>query len=68
MWNFHIDDYQGKHRYNMILGCNTFLKINIDLCLSYNTIRDNGGAYKVYTAPTKDVLEINFNFTSSWIK
>ena len=38
-WNFHVDDSQGYHRYNMILVCEIFSELNIDLCFYNNTIR-----------------------------
>ena len=43
-------------------------KIDIDLCLSDNTIGKNKGAYKGFTTPIKEVLKINFNFSSNWLK
>ena len=38
MWDFHVDDLQGTHRYNAILGNNILSKLNIDLWLFDNTI------------------------------
>ena len=37
----------------MIIGWYLLLELNIDLCLSNDMIKDNGGAYKGYTAPMK---------------
>ena len=68
MWNLHVDDSQGTHRYNMILGRDIFYEINTSLCFSNNIISGNGGVYKVCTAPVKYVSIINFNCSSVWIK
>ena len=68
MCNFHVDDLQGRHRYDMIIGCDILSELNIDLCFSYNTIRLNGGTHKGCTAPMKDVSKINVNVSSDCIK
>ena len=68
MCNFHVDDLQGNCRYDMILGCNIFYELKIDLCLSNNNVKGNGFAYEGYNAPMKDALKTNFNFSSDWIK
>ena len=68
MWNFHVDYLKCTHRYNMILGCYILFGKNIDLCISYNTIKLIGGSYEGCTAPMKDVLEINFKYPSNWVK
>ena len=60
MCNFHMDDLQGYHRYDMILGRYILYVLNIDLGLSGNTIRGDGGMNKVCTAPTKDISKLNF--------
>ena len=49
MRNFHVDDLQVNFRYNMILGCDIYLELKIDLCFSDNTVRGNVGAYKECT-------------------
>ena len=67
MCNFHMDDLQGYHRYDMILGRYIFYKLNVNLCSSYNTIRWNGGTYEGCNAPMKHVSEVNFNSSPNWI-
>ena len=52
----------------MILGRDILYELNIDLCLSDNTIWVNVGTYKGCTASTKDVSNINFNSSSDFIK
>ena len=34
-----MEDLQRKHKYDMILGCNIFYELNIDLYFSDNTIK-----------------------------
>ena len=29
-WDFHLDDSQSKHRYDMILGCDILSELKID--------------------------------------
>ena len=52
----------------MIIGRDILFKIIIDLRFSDNTISGNGGMYKVYTSPIRDISRIDFNMTSNWIK
>ena len=56
--NFCVDDPKVHNRYDMILGHAIFSGLNIDLCLSDNIIRADGGVYKVCTDPIKYVSEI----------
>ena len=67
MCNLHVDDSQGNNRYNMILVHDIFYKINMYLCLSNNTNRLNGGAYKGCTYQRKDVSKINYGVSSEWL-
>ena len=62
-----MDDLQGDHKYNMILGRDIFSKLQIYICLSYNTIIGNGGAYEGFTNPMKDMTNINFNASFAWL-
>ena len=57
MLNFHMDDPQCTHRYNIILGFNKLSKLNKDLCFSDNKLRGNGGTYEGYTNPTEECLK-----------
>ena len=59
--SFHVDELQGCHRYDMILGRDIFSKLNIDLCFSNNTLRGNWGAYKEWTALIKGILKLISN-------
>ena len=68
MWNFHLDELQGNHRYNIILGHNILFKLKNGLRFSDNTTRLNIGAYEGCMAPMKDVLDISFNTSSEWHK
>ena len=52
-WNYHVDDWQGNHRYDIILWRDILSKINIDLYFSNNTIRGNGGAHEGCIASMK---------------
>ena len=62
-----MDYSQYNHSYNMILGCDILSELRIDLNLSENTIRVNGGRYKGRTNLMKDVSKISFNVASNWI-
>ena len=62
-----MDDLQGDHKCNMILGRDIFYKLQIYKCFSDNTIRGNGGTYGVCMAPMKDIPNNNFNASSVWI-
>ena len=68
MWNFHLDELQGNHRYNIILGHNILFKLKNGLRFSDNTTRLNIGAYEGCMAPMKDVSDISFNTSSEWHK
>ena len=59
MWNFHIDDSQGCHRYDMILRCDIFSELNIDLCLSNNTGKVNVGVFEEGTSLMKEISKNN---------
>ena len=52
--NFHVDDSQTNHRYNMILDCDILYELKTDLFISYYTIRRNEGASKGFVNPMKD--------------
>ena len=52
----------------MILECDILYKLNIDLCLSNNNIGGNVCVYEGYTDQKKDVLEINVNSSSNYLK
>ena len=65
-WNFHVDYSQGNHKYNMILRYYILSELQIDICLSDNTIRGNICVYAGCTAPIKYVTNINFNASSAW--
>ena len=54
--------------YDIIIGCNIFSELNIDLFFSNNNSRENGGSYKGFTSTMKDISKINFNISSNWIK
>ena len=60
-WNLHVDGFQSKHRYNMILGCDILYKLKIYLFLFENKIRVNGGIYEGCKPLMKYVSKINFN-------
>ena len=66
-WNFHVDDLQGNHKYNMMLGRDILSEPKIDLRFSNNIIRGNGGAYTGCKYSIKDVTNINFNVSPTWI-
>ena len=51
----------------MILGNGIFSELQIDLCLSDNIIRRNGGNYEGCNDPIKDVSNIYFNGSSNWL-
>ena len=38
----------------MIIDQDLLLELKLDLCFSNYTIKGNGGAYEVFTAPMKD--------------
>ena len=59
---------RGHHRYDMILGCESFPEPNIYLYFPNKTIRGNGGAYEGFNTSMKEVSEINLNSSSDWIK
>ena len=68
MQNFHLDDLQGTHRYDMIIGRGLFLELNIGLCFCNNTILVDECTYKGCTSSMKETLEIILNFSSGWLK
>ena len=68
MWNFHVNNSQENHGYNMVLGRNIFSELNIYICFYKNTIRENGGTHEECTAPMKDISKININSSSDWLK
>ena len=53
-----MDDYQVKHRYNMILGWDIMFKLKIDLYFSDNKIRGNIGGYEGCVAPMKYISKL----------
>ena len=61
MCNFQADNLKVTNRYKMILCHDILSELKIDLCLSDNTIRVNGGERKLCTSPMKYVFKINFN-------
>ena len=63
-----MDGLQGNYRHKMILECDILYKLNIDLCLSNNNIGGNVCVYEGYTDQKKDVLEINVNSSSNYLK
>ena len=50
-----MDDWEGNHKYDMILKKNTIIELQIYLSFSNNTVRRNRGVYKVCTSPAKDM-------------
>ena len=54
-WNFHVEESQNNHKYDVTLCHDIIPELKIDLCLCYYTIRLNGGAYKGYKIPMKNV-------------
>ena len=54
-WNYHVDESQGKHKYDMILGRDIFSELKIVLYFYNNTIWVDGGAYEVFTSMMKSV-------------
>ena len=58
-WNFHVNEFQGSHKYDIIPGLDILYKLNMDLCLSNNTIRVNRGTYEEYTALMNDFKIFN---------
>ena len=65
--NFHVDNLQSNHRYDIILGLDILSKLKIDLCLSNYTIKVNWGAYECCMTPMKDVKKLNRKTSSNWI-
>ena len=45
----------------MIIGCDIFSELKIDLCFSYNIIGVNGGAHRGCMDTIKYRSKINFN-------
>ena len=41
IWNLHMDNLQGNHRYYMMLGHNIISKLKIEIYFSDNIIRGN---------------------------
>ena len=50
-WSFHEFFLQKNLRYDLIIGQDLLLEFKLDLCFSDYTIKDDGGAYKVWTDP-----------------
>ena len=48
-----MDDSQKKSRHDMIIGRDLLSEIQLDLCFSDHTIRENGGEYEVCTISMK---------------
>ena len=68
MWYFHLDDLQGHHMYDMILGLDIFSGLNMDLCLSYNTIRKMEACMKSVMPRWMTSRKIISNFHPSGFK
>ena len=64
-WDFHVDDSQGNHKYDMILGRGIFSGLQRDPCFFNNNIRINGGKLKVCMVQMKDMTDINFKVSSA---
>ena len=45
-WDFHVDDSQSNHMYNMILGRDILSKIKVDWIFYKYTVRENIGMQK----------------------
>ena len=67
-WSFHADESQGNHKYKMMIVCEIFFKLQVDLCFYDNKIRSNGVAYTGYKTQMKDVTIINFYPSSTWLQ
>ena len=63
-----MDDSQGHHRYDMMLGCDILSEPNIDLCFFHKTVRVNKGTYEGCTAPMKDVSKFDLNSSYDWLQ
>ena len=64
-WDFHVDDSQGNHKYDIILGREIFSGLQIYPCFFNNNIRINGGKLKVCMVQMKDMTDINFKVSSA---
>ena len=58
---FRVDDLQGRHIYGMIMWREILSELNMDLCFSKNTARENGDKYKGCTNSMKYLSKIKFN-------
>ena len=56
--NFHVDDLQKNSRFDMIIGRDVLLELNLDLCFSDCTVKGNGGGYKGCTVTMKDTSNL----------
>ena len=63
-----MDETQGNHGYNVVLGCDLFSELKKDLFLLNNKIRINGCVYKGRTDPMKEASKINSHASSDWLK
>ena len=55
---------QGNHKYDIILGRDTFSELQINLCSFNNIRRGDVGAYKGCTAPMKYMNNSTINTSS----
>ena len=68
MWNSRVDDSNGSHGYDIILGRDILSELNIYLYLSGNSIWESEGTCKVCTVPIKYLSKIHFNSSYDWLK
>ena len=64
-WNFHVDDLQENARYDMVIGQDLSLGIQIDLCLLHYNIMVNGGVYEGCNAYMRDMNNVYVRITAS---
>ena len=63
--NFHVDDSQGNHKYNIIIGREIFSKLKMYLFLTDHVIRGKGGTYEGCNTPMKYMINITVNTSSA---
>ena len=62
-----MDDSQGSHKYDIIVGRDIFFELQIYICFYDNTIKVNRDAYEICIVQMKEVTRFNFNASSAWL-